>query len=144
MAIAAATDRRTRISLAVATMPAVSRSGGSGRLNSSTLRAPRYLDWATCRTAGRGRRSNSVAVVVLSPPPRVPGTGDIDNDGATLTLTNDTLSDNLRGWLETDAGTTSVENTTAASGDSEGGDFDCVANAASRVRRASATSERSR
>jgi hypothetical protein len=55
--------------------------------------------------------------------------GGIDNDGSTLTLINDTLSDNVRGSLETDVGgDTSVENTIIGSGFSdEGFDFDCVA-----------------
>jgi CSLREA domain-containing protein len=55
--------------------------------------------------------------------------GGIDNDGSTLTLTNDTLSGNVRGSLETDVGaTTTVENTIIGSGFSdEGANFDCVA-----------------
>ena len=53
--------------------------------------------------------------------------GGIANDGATLTLTNDTLSGNTRGSLETDAGTTSVQNTILGSGFSDNVDFDCVA-----------------
>ncbi len=52
--------------------------------------------------------------------------GGIANDGATLTLTNDTLSGNVRGSLETDAGSTSVENTILGSGFSDSVDFDCV------------------
>jgi hypothetical protein len=55
--------------------------------------------------------------------------GGIDNDGATLTLTNDTLSDNVRGSLETDVGgRTSVQNTIIGSGFSDDGlNLDCVA-----------------
>jgi hypothetical protein len=54
--------------------------------------------------------------------------GGIDNDGAALTLTNDTLSGNIRGALETDVGGgTAVENTILGSGFSDDADFDCVA-----------------
>ena len=54
--------------------------------------------------------------------------GGIDNAAATLTLTNDTLSGNTRGSLQTDpGGTTYVENTIIGAGNSDGGDGDCVA-----------------
>lgn len=53
--------------------------------------------------------------------------GGIHNAGAVLTLTNDTLSDNIRGSLLTDQGaSTSVANTIIANGFSDG-DGDCVA-----------------
>ena len=53
--------------------------------------------------------------------------GGIHNGGASLTLTNDTLSGNIRGQLETDSGaSTTVENTIIANGFSEG-DGNCVA-----------------
>ncbi len=53
--------------------------------------------------------------------------GGIHNAGATLTLTNATLSDNIRGSLLTDQGaSTSVGNTIIANGFSDG-DGDCVA-----------------
>ena len=53
--------------------------------------------------------------------------GGIHNAGATLTLTNATLSDNIRGSLLTDQGaTTNVANTIIANGFSDG-DGDCVA-----------------
>ena len=54
--------------------------------------------------------------------------GGIDNAAATLTLTNDTLSGNTRGSLQTDpGGTTYVQNTIIGAGNSDGGDGDCVA-----------------
>ena len=54
--------------------------------------------------------------------------GGIDNAGSTLTLTNDTLADNVRGSLETDQGARTIaQNTIIASGFSDGVDFDCVA-----------------
>jgi hypothetical protein len=52
--------------------------------------------------------------------------GGVVNGGAALTLLNDTLSGNIRGALETDAGaSTTVKNTILASGFADG-DFDCV------------------
>ena len=54
--------------------------------------------------------------------------GGIENDGAVLTLTNDTLSGNIRGALQTDqGGRTAVKNTILGSGFSDGVDYDCVA-----------------
>jgi hypothetical protein len=53
--------------------------------------------------------------------------GGIHNSGATLTLTSDTLSNNIRGSLQTDQGaSTSVANTIIGNGFSDG-DGDCVA-----------------
>lgn len=53
--------------------------------------------------------------------------GGIDNDDSTLTLTNDTLSGNIRGALETDVGgSTTVQNTILGSGFSDNVDYDCV------------------
>ena len=55
--------------------------------------------------------------------------GGIHNGGARLTLTNDTLSGNVRGSLMTDPepASTTVENTIIAAGFTEGGDCACVA-----------------
>lgn len=54
--------------------------------------------------------------------------GGIDNDEGSLTLTNDTLSGNIRGSLETDVGSiTRVQNTILGSGFSDSVDFDCLA-----------------
>jgi hypothetical protein len=53
--------------------------------------------------------------------------GGIDNDDSTLRLTNDTLSGNIRGALETDgSGGTTVQNTIIGSGFSDNVDYDCV------------------
>jgi hypothetical protein len=53
--------------------------------------------------------------------------GGIVNADANLTLVNDTFSGNLRGALETDAGTTAVANTIIGAGFSDNVDYACIA-----------------